>query len=100
MKTETQAQQLLVSDIRELTAANATNTKESIKAALSDEHSQLDLDLSATGFVDSSGLGVLISLHKEMATRGGQLRILNPTDSIQQIMELTRLHRLLEIVKS
>lgn len=100
MKIETLAQHLLVSEIAELTAANAATTKEALKNALSAEHTQLDLDLSSAGFVDSSGLGVLISLHKEMVSRGGRLRIVNPTDSIQQILELTRLHRLFEIVKS
>jgi anti-sigma B factor antagonist len=98
MKIEANNDRLLVSDIAELTAANAASSKDEIKAALKDEHKQVDLDLSTTGFVDSSGLGVLISLHKAMSARDGKLRIINPADSIQQILELTRLHRLFEIV--
>lgn len=90
---------LTISDIQELTAANAISAKSTMKDALSTEHTQIDIDLSTTSFVDSSGLGLLISLHKEMASRNGQLRILNPTKSIDQILELTRLHRLFEIVK-
>ena len=58
------------------------------------------MDLSQTRFVDSSGLGMLIALHKTMVGRGGSVRILNPTPSVQQILELTRLHRVFEIVKT
>ena len=90
---------LSISAIQELTAANAISAKSTIKDALSPDHMQIDIDLSTTSFVDSSGLGVLISLHKEMASRKGQLRILNPTKSTEQILELTRLHRLFEVVK-
>ena len=90
---------LNISEVQELTAANAISTKSTIKEALSPDHTQIDIDLSTASFVDSSGLGVLISLHKEMASRNGLLRILNPTASIDQILELTRLHRLFEVVK-
>ncbi len=90
---------LNISEVQELTAANAISAKSTIKEALSPDHTQIDIDLSTASFVDSSGLGVLISLHKEMASRNGLLRILNPTASIDQILELTRLHRLFEVVK-
>ncbi len=91
-------QTLSVSSTNELTAANALAAKSKVKETLTPEHSQIDLDLSETTFIDSSGLGVLISLHKEMASRKGKLRIVNPTSSVNQILELTRLHRLFEIV--
>jgi anti-sigma B factor antagonist len=50
-------------------------------------------------FLDSCGLGALISLHKTACTRNGAVRLLNPTPPVQQILELTRLHRVFEIVK-
>jgi len=44
-------------------------------------------------------LGALIALHKSVAANKGMLRILQPTPTAQQILELTRLHRVFEIVK-
>jgi anti-sigma B factor antagonist len=82
----------------ELNAANATPFRDQVRSALRDEHSQIDLDFSTTRFVDSSGLGALISLHKAMCGRQGRVRVVNPTPQVQQILELTRMHRLFEIV--
>jgi anti-sigma B factor antagonist len=99
VKTETSHLTLKVFGLDEISAANAISIKTKIKEALSQEDTQIDFDLSATNFIDSSGLGVLISLHKEMVSRKGTLRILNPTKSVDQILELTRLNRLFEIIK-
>jgi len=49
-------------------------------------------------FLDSSGLGTLISLHKTLRARNGTVRLLKPAPNVQQILELTRLHRVFEIV--
>ncbi len=98
MQQSTSATKIVVSEITELTAANASSVKEEIKAGLNDNHTQIDIDLSSTQFIDSSGLGVLIGLHKTMSQNGGSIRIVNPTESVQQVLELTRLHRLFEIV--
>ncbi len=100
MQLETQGTKLVVSKVPELTASNASDIKTEVKAAIEDTHTQIDIDLSTTGFVDSSGLGVLIGLHKAMVAKQGSIRILNPGESVQQVLELTRLHRLFEVVIS
>ncbi len=82
----------------ELNATNAMPFRDQVRTALRPEHSQIDLDFSSTRFVDSSGLGALISLHKAMVGRQGRVRVVNPTPQVQQILELTRMHRLFEIV--
>jgi len=52
-----------------------------------------------TEFVDSSGLGALISVYKFAIRAGLQCQFVWSINSaIQQILELTRLHRLFEIV--
>ena len=100
MHLETQDTILVVSGIQELTAVNATEAKTKIKEARNEVHTRIDVDLSSTSFIDSSGLGVLIGLHKAMVSKNGSIRIVNPTDSVQQVLELTRLHRVFEIVTS
>jgi anti-sigma B factor antagonist len=99
MKIEQQAKTLLLSGIHELAAANSTSFRDDARAALKDGITTIDVDLSLTRFVDSSGLGALIALHKTMCARGGTVRIINPTPNVEQILELTRLHRVFEIVK-
>jgi anti-anti-sigma regulatory factor len=42
----------------------------------------------------------LITLHKKVCARGGGLRVVNPSPGARQILELTRLHRVFEIVQA
>lgn len=100
MKIHCQHKTLALSDITELNAANSATLRDDARAALRAELTTIDVDLSQTRLVDSSGLGAHIALHKTMCARGGSVRIINPTPSVQQILELTRLHRVFEIVKT
>ncbi|MCA9571274.1 MAG: STAS domain-containing protein [Myxococcales bacterium] len=51
------------------------------------------VDLTAVGFVDSSGLGSLVSLLKAMRP-GSQLRLANCAGAVRQLLTLTRLDRI------
>jgi anti-sigma B factor antagonist len=100
MKMQILGDRLCISEIRELGTANADNFREQARAALTPAQKDIDVDLSHTLFVDSCGLGALISLHKTACGRQGALRLLHPAPAVLQILELTRMHRLFEIVKS
>jgi anti-sigma B factor antagonist len=98
MKIQTQGNTLLVSGLTELNATNAGGFRDAVRAGLNAQVTHLDVDLSETRFLDSSGLGALIALHKTVTAAKGLVRILRPTPTAQQILELTRLHRVFEIV--
>jgi anti-sigma B factor antagonist len=88
----------VVTGLQELVAANAAQVRDEIRAALPPTCTCLDMDLSTLTFLDSSGLGALISLHKTLRSRNGTLRLLKPSPNVRQIFELTRLHRVFEIL--
>jgi anti-sigma B factor antagonist len=94
----TDSKNALVTGLVELVAANAAQVRDEIRAALPATTVNLDVDLSALTFLDSSGLGTLISLHKTLRSRNGTVRLLKPAPAVRQILELTRLHRVFEIV--
>ena len=91
-------QTTLVTGLQELVAANAAQVRDDIRAALPPACLNLELDLSSLSFLDSSGLGALISLHKTLRSRNGTMRLIKPAPNVQQILELTRLHRVFEII--
>jgi anti-sigma B factor antagonist len=99
MKISSHGSVLRISDLPALNASTAPALRDEARAALKAENTMLDIDMSSTRFLDSSGLGALIALQKTMSQRGGTLRVVNPTATVEQIMELTRLHRVLEIVR-
>jgi len=92
-------QTTVVTGLQELVAANAAQVRDDIRAALPPTCLNLELDLSGLSFLDSSGLGALISLHKTLRLRDGIMRLIKPAANVQQILELTRLHRVFEIVR-
>lgn len=89
---------LAVSGLQELVAANAAQVRDEIRAALKPTTTQLDLDLSGVTFLDSGGLGTLISLQKSLRARNGTVRLLNPSPNARQLLELTRLHSVFDIL--
>lgn len=98
MNTERKDTTLHVTGIRELTAGVAPDMKNQLRQQFADGLIHIDFDCSSLDFVDSSGLGALISMQKLANERGGKLRLLSPKPSVIQVLELTRLHRVFEIV--
>lgn len=58
------------------------------------------VDLAEASFVDSSGLGALISGLKTARQAGGDLRIARPTEQIESVLALTNLNRVLQASNS
>jgi anti-sigma B factor antagonist len=101
MKIEHEGNNLRVSDIPELNAINASIFRDEVRAAMPTDPATIEIDLSQTRFVDSSGLGALFALYKAANNSNDSvtLRLVNPRPSIQQLFELTQLHQLFEIAK-
>ena len=58
------------------------------------------LDTQYLALVDSAGLELLLWLREEAAQRGGSLRLVKPDDTVQKILELTRLDHKFDIHES
>jgi anti-sigma B factor antagonist len=100
MRLQVQGDTLSIDGVKELNAANAASFWDQVRAAMSEPLRNIEIDLSQATFLDSSALGALISLHKTACHRHGLVRLMNPAIAVQQVLELTRLHRLFEIVQN
>lgn len=56
------------------------------------------LDVSKLKFIDSSGLGVLVSIHKRVKENKGKLIIKGLDGEVKNVFELTRLTKVFEII--
>ena len=70
-----------------------------IKDLLADDRPHLILNLSALSYVDSSGLGQLITVWTFIRKRGGQLILLQPTPQVRKQLEITKLDTVFAVVK-
>ena len=57
----------------------------------------LILDMSSVGFMDSSGLGLIMGRYAVMKELGGEVIIQNPSPSIEKIMLLAGMERVVKI---
>ncbi|MCW2813691.1 MAG: anti-sigma factor antagonist [Nocardioides sp.] len=56
------------------------------------------LDLSHVPFIDSSGLGAIINVHKTLRTAGGQgLTLVVSDQSVRRMLEITGIDRVLAV---
>ena len=100
MKITQDGESLNITELRDLSSANSEVFRQEVCRSMPPMVKTIEVDLSQTRSVDSCGLGALIGIYK-MATRNGDvtLRLVNPSSSLQQMFELTRLHRIFEVVQ-
>lgn len=58
---------------------------------------QVTIDFRQTTFMDSSGIGALIALMRKLPPSSPSIKLINPSRSVQKLMEVCHLHRLFEI---
>lgn len=81
----------------DLNAAVAGPTKDEIQRVIDSGRSRLVLDLEDVRFVDSSGLSVLVAALKAARAVGGDLVLAGLKPEVESIIQLTRLHRVLNL---
>ncbi len=90
----------MVLPIGRLDAATAPEQREKLHDLVRAGDARLVVDLSETEFVDSSGLGALISGLKAARQTGGDLRITAPNRQVTAALEMTNLDRILTMNES
>lgn len=57
------------------------------------------IDLSGVRYMNSSGIGVLITLLTKLKNAGGGLCLISPSDQIMKLLQITKLNDVFAIVK-
>lgn len=89
---------LLITLSGDITIGCSLSYKEDLKKALADHQCyQVLVDLDQVPFMDSSGLGMLISLFKEVSEHDGKIVFYSLQDYILKLIKLVRLDQVLTI---
>ncbi len=83
-----------------LDAHNSGELKDRILKLLESGDKQLVIDLSEVRFIDSSGLGALLSGYKNANLHHGSLVLAGPQSRVKSMFELTRLNQVFDIYAS
>jgi anti-sigma B factor antagonist len=65
--------------------------RELIAAALDEGKIKILLDLAGVSAIDSSGIGEMVACYTTVTKRGGQLKLLNMSPKINDILQVTQL---------
>jgi anti-sigma B factor antagonist len=65
--------------------------REAIRELLAEGKNQILLNLARVGYIDSLGLGELISIHITLKKNGGQIKLLHLTQRLRELMTITKL---------
>ncbi len=71
--------------------------KEAVDAAWVDSLSLVSLDFAQVNFVDSSGIGALLSIQKKLGPGGQPVQVIHAGAHVMEVIELLRLHRVFNI---
>jgi anti-sigma B factor antagonist len=80
----------------QLDASNAKDFKRDVTSILN-ATSKVVFDLSQLRFVDSSGLGAMLSCLRLVNSAGGDLKLCGLSKSVRALFELVRMHRIFDI---
>lgn len=81
----------------QLIVANRQDLKTLIQDALQAGERKFVVDFTPTAYIDSSGLGALVSINKKVREAGGELRLAGLNEDLRALFELTKLDTLFAI---
>lgn len=84
----------------QLIVGNRQELKQKVLDELENGERKFVVDFDQTGYIDSSGLGVLVSLSKKIREQGGELRLASLNEDLRTLFELTKLDTLFKISDS
>lgn len=84
----------------EVDLSTAPQLREALTSLISEGHLAVVVDLSDTEFVDSTGLGALVTGLKRLRARGGEMRVVCTSPRVCKVFEITSLDRVLPLYAS
>lgn len=71
--------------------------REAVKKLVTDGNKKIVLNLGDVTYIDSSGIGELVSAFTTVSNSGGNLKLLNLTKRVQDLLQITKLYTVFEV---
>ena len=84
----------------QLIVGNRQDLKAVIQEAMEAGDRKFLIDCTQTAYIDSSGLGALVTISKKIRENGGELRLAGLNEDLRSLFELTKLDSLFHIAPS
>jgi anti-sigma B factor antagonist len=71
--------------------------RETVTQLLSTNQKKILLNLADVNYIDSSGIGELVSAFTTVRKQGGDLKLLNLTKKVHDLLQITKLYTVFEV---
>jgi len=75
----------------------SSNLRDGIRELLAKGQRKILLNLGDVSYIDSSGIGELVSGYTSVANQGGQLKLLNLTKRVRDLLQITKLYTVFDV---
>src|SRR3984893_307192 len=79
---------------------SATALRGAIRGLVAGGNQKILLNLAGVRYIDSSGIGELIANYTTVGRSGGQLKLLNLTDKVQDLLVITKLLTVFDVYEN
>lgn len=83
-----------------LDASTVKDFKNDIAQVTDGDTKKVVFDMSSLQFIDSSGLGAILSCLRKLNGAGGELKLCGMTKPVRALFELVRMHRIMDIYET
>jgi len=97
--SEKQKNIIVIKTPERFTVEVASEFKDILNNFVKDQKYKFVIDLSATKYMDSSGLGAIVSRIAATRANNGDIKLANPSKFVKDLLDLTQLMRILKIYK-
>jgi anti-sigma B factor antagonist len=71
--------------------------RKTVRDLLEEKRNKIVLNLGDVDYIDSSGIGELVSAYTAVKNRGGDLKLLNLTKKVRDLIQLTKLYTVFDV---
>jgi anti-sigma B factor antagonist len=71
--------------------------RKTIRSLLEDQRKQILLNLADVDYIDSSGIGELVSGYTTVKNQGGDLKLLQLTKKVRDLLQITKLYTVFDV---
>lgn len=79
---------------------NGAKVLEAVSFAIQNNIRTGVVDISGLRYINSSGIGVLITILTKFRNKGGEVYLLKPSESVQKLLVITKLNSIFQIIQS
>jgi anti-sigma B factor antagonist len=79
---------------------NGANILDKVNTAILDNIRVCIIDISRLRYINSSGIGVLITILTKFRNKGGEVYLMKPSETVQKLLVITKLNAIFHVIQN